>query len=490
MSVCVCVSTILLDVYIYLENHKNNIFYPYGFGHYFCPLRFFPIRPCPAANPLLTGQSFPWNLGFVGQVPTVWVSRLETVFGAVCWHLLTVVFFQHDVKKILYSISLYFIDTSKFGGTYASICGQIWVLYRDSQFAPLSGWDSSFGDCQRMSEPGVVKGFEQPFKIKNKIHNSTKTTSVTGKTHNGQTKLSVRFSRYIYIYIANVQSTLKKIPCHSVWLRKNMVALAAPTFKPSGPRRKTTNFQGWYSQAENASFTITSFVFFIQTINHWEREMRSETPSTDSKGNGHPGIQKLATVWNMAHALMIYPLEIIISIANLVGGIPTPLKNMSSSVGMIIPFPTEWKVIKFHGSSHHQPETVTINFRRVVLDQALSPSSALGCPRSVPHRIWNQLHQPAHQNYKYLPATQNVPKCPKSPFSNRWKNPRHGSTILHDEKKNGDFRLLGDHWWLRSPQYPPIFGSASAPFSTREVAKGLLPLGESWGWEKCVTCRA
>jgi len=27
-----------------------------------------------------------------------------------------------------------------------------------------------------------------------------------------------------------------------------------------------------------------------------------------------------------------------------------PLKNMSSSLGMIIPFPTEWKVIKFHGS--------------------------------------------------------------------------------------------------------------------------------------------
>ena len=30
----------------------------------------------------------------------------------------------------------------------------------------------------------------------------------------------------------------------------------------------------------------------------------------------------------------------------LVGGIPTPLKNMSSSVGMMT-FPTEWKVIKF-----------------------------------------------------------------------------------------------------------------------------------------------
>ena len=32
----------------------------------------------------------------------------------------------------------------------------------------------------------------------------------------------------------------------------------------------------------------------------------------------------------------------------LVGGIPTPLKHMSSSVGMVIP--NIWKVIKFHGS--------------------------------------------------------------------------------------------------------------------------------------------
>ena len=33
----------------------------------------------------------------------------------------------------------------------------------------------------------------------------------------------------------------------------------------------------------------------------------------------------------------------------LVGGIPNPLKNMTSSVGMII-FPNIWKVMEFHGS--------------------------------------------------------------------------------------------------------------------------------------------
>ena len=58
------------------------------------------------------------------------------------------------------------MSTSKFDEKYGSICGQIWVLDHDSQLAPLRA-DSSFGDCRRMSEPGVVKGFEQPFTIKN-----------------------------------------------------------------------------------------------------------------------------------------------------------------------------------------------------------------------------------------------------------------------------------------------------------------------------------
>ena len=37
----------------------------------------------------------------------------------------------------------------------------------------------------------------------------------------------------------------------------------------------------------------------------------------------------------------------------LVGGIPTPLKNMSSSAGMMT-FPTEWKVIKFKFQTTNQ----------------------------------------------------------------------------------------------------------------------------------------
>ena len=49
---------IYIYMYVYticrLQNHKDKMFCPYGFGHVFCPSRFFfQIQPCPAANPLL-----------------------------------------------------------------------------------------------------------------------------------------------------------------------------------------------------------------------------------------------------------------------------------------------------------------------------------------------------------------------------------------------------------------------------------------------------
>jgi hypothetical protein len=47
--------------------------------------------------------------------------------------------------------------------------------------------------------------------------------------------------------------------------------------------------------------------------------------------------------------------------SHLVGGIPTLLKNDGVKVsGDDFPFPTEWKVIKFHGSSQQQPDTYTL----------------------------------------------------------------------------------------------------------------------------------
>ena len=56
--------------------------------------------------------------------------------------------------------------------------------------------------------------------------------------------------------------------------------------------------------------------------------------------------------------------------SNLVGGIPTPLKNDGVKVSWDdVPFPTEWEVIKFHGSSMFQsPPTryIVINHRLTI----------------------------------------------------------------------------------------------------------------------------
>ena len=43
--------------------------------------------------------------------------------------------------------------------------------------------------------------------------------------------------------------------------------------------------------------------------------------------------------------------------------VSTPLKNMSSSVGSMT-FPTEWKVIKFHGSKPHQTTNQLLKWMR------------------------------------------------------------------------------------------------------------------------------
>ena len=48
---------------------------------------------------------------------------------------------------------------------------------------------------------------------------------------------------------------------------------------------------------------------------------------------------------------------------------PTPLKNMSSSVGMMT-FPTGWKVIKFHGSKPSSSNYIITNYNGVHLGAA------------------------------------------------------------------------------------------------------------------------
>ena len=88
------------------------------------------------------------------------------------------------------------MGTSKFGGKYGSICGQIWVPDHDSQFAPL--WTEiplleTVGGC-----PNTVlsKDLNNPSRSKTKKNAiEQKKTSVTGKTHNGQKNMFIRFSR-------------------------------------------------------------------------------------------------------------------------------------------------------------------------------------------------------------------------------------------------------------------------------------------------------
>ena len=51
---------------------------------------------------------------------------------------------------------------------------------------------------------------------------------------------------------------------------------------------------------------------------------------------------------------------------------------------MIIPFPTEWQVIKFHGSSHHQPATLHPTFRPSKHMGSRQPAAA--APKASLHR--------------------------------------------------------------------------------------------------------
>ena len=110
-------------------------------------------------------------------------------------------FFQHDVEKILV-----------FYG-YIQIWWEIWqYLWPDLgtwsrlPIYSTSGWNSSFGDCRRMSEPGVVKG------IVTTLHNQKPKYAIEQKKTSVTKKLSIRFSRYIYPQSDHVDETSSAIP--------------------------------------------------------------------------------------------------------------------------------------------------------------------------------------------------------------------------------------------------------------------------------------
>ena len=77
----------------------------------------------------------------------------------------------------------------------------------------------------------------------------------------------------------------------------------------------------------------------------------------------------------------------------LVGGIPTPLKNISSSVGMM-KFPIWWEsLIKFHGSSHHQPTIKT-------------PQEVPGCLENPPLDFLLSHHPMTGWSYESFPPVE------------------------------------------------------------------------------------
>ena len=139
------------------------------------------------------------------------VSSRDSIWGSMLTYvdICLLFFFNMMLKKYWY-----FMGTSKLGGKYGSICGQyLWPDLGARSRLPICStldWNSSFGNCRRMSEHGVVKGFEQPFTIKNQNTQLNKKTSVTGKTHNGQKKCRYGFQVYIYIHSESSTPTIPR----------------------------------------------------------------------------------------------------------------------------------------------------------------------------------------------------------------------------------------------------------------------------------------
>ena len=88
----------ILYIYIYiLENHKDKIFCPYGFGHFFCPLRFFPNTAMSGCKPstyrsIVFLKSWICRTGSdsmsVSSRDSIWGSMLTSAycfFSTWCW---------------------------------------------------------------------------------------------------------------------------------------------------------------------------------------------------------------------------------------------------------------------------------------------------------------------------------------------------------------------------------------------------------------------
>ena len=123
---------------------------------------------------------------------------------------------------------------------------------------------------------------------------------------------------------------------------------------------------------------------------------------------GYPKIPRSGSPWFFSMAFHGHNLQKITHFStsldklmdcpHLVGGWPTPLKMMevvSWDYDILMTFPTEWKVIKFHGSSHHQPDNLVgyshvPPFQRITwgLGEQIQMSIPWGSKLLHPHHIF------------------------------------------------------------------------------------------------------
>ena len=143
---------IQIFTYIYLENHKDKIFCSYRFGHLWCPLRSFSSTYCPfpTANPLLTGQGFLEILDLLDRFRQYECLVQRQYLGQYVDICLSF-FFQHDFEK-KHTIVLY--GYIQIGEEYAYPMTNAILLHFGLK---LLFW--------RLSEFGVVQGFEQPVRF-------------------------------------------------------------------------------------------------------------------------------------------------------------------------------------------------------------------------------------------------------------------------------------------------------------------------------------
>ena len=92
------------------------------------------------------------------------------------------------------------MGTSKFGGKYGSICGQIWVPDHDSQFAPLWTEIPLLETVEGCPNTVLSKDLNNPSQSKTKIRNWTKKRPLRVKPIIDKQKCPYGFPG-IYIYI-------------------------------------------------------------------------------------------------------------------------------------------------------------------------------------------------------------------------------------------------------------------------------------------------